>query len=291
MAPPLKGIPSGNLGTTPKPLTLESLKLKGKTMTDSNEVVNATEQTTKNVELTYHFKALPATEANAKKIAAIIEVDEDGNETNIQWPEHVAVSSIYKEGAEVDADGNMLDDDLVSYKRESETYTVAVPTAESLGVAGAEAIAFVQAGINKAFESFGRNLVNDKAPLTAENISWEMVLKDALSSGRSSGAKKTGIGKELLTAAVKSFQEYLRAIGKPEAGIEVMCKMMRGRFNAVSVVRYLQGLPLVRANLISWVEEGCTEEEQVVFAPVAIDMCGRIDAALEPKEEDTASLF
>lgn len=242
---------------------------------------------------TYHYKRMDKTPENLAKLTAGYEIKEATTESPAVV---LAKDCKYDEEVTKSDDGKVILSTKI--KRESETYELPAPTVESLGlvvdqgdVDSVKQAQYLQSIVEDAIYKLGRPLVDAGVALTPENCNWKLAVEAGLAT-RSAGtsAKKSGISKELLAAAAESFREYLIAIEKPAAGVEAMVKMVKARFSANTVSKYLKGLPLVKDNLVNWIADGCTEEEQEVFGVVAVDMCNRIDEALKPKE-DTTELF
>ena len=268
------------------------------------------------VTVNYHFKRMDHTATNLAKLVkgyAVVPATETKVAGELLSDINYEVENTYV----VDAQGVATEVVIKStIKRDSEEYDLVVPTVEELGLllpvvlsegsdnGAGGVVTDDQIAVSKTAYEFslkqakfllqivedsiykvGRPLVDKGEKLTADNCNWMLAVELGLATKASTAKAAKGIGKELLAAAVESFKEYLVAIGKPTAGIEVMCKMVKSRFSANVINKYMKGLPMVKDNLINWVTDGCTPEEQEVFTPVALDMTTRIEDALKPKEE------
>lgn len=262
-------------------------------MSNENEVVSVEAVEAHTMTATYHYKRMDKNAANLAKLAKGFEIREA---TDTQ------PALVLAKDCEFVTDEIKDDEGLVviatKIKRNSESFELVAPTMEQLGlivdssdVKSVKQAQYLQSIVEDAIYKLGRPLVDAGVDLTNENCNWDLAVEAGLASRTTGGtAKKSGISKELLAAAAESFKEYLDSIGKPEAGITAMVKMVKARFSANTTAKFMKGLPLVKDNLLNWIADGCDEAEQEVFAPVAVDMCERIDNALKPKE-DTTELF
>ncbi len=190
------------------------------------------------------------------------------------------------EGAEKGTEPVQLSKEM--FKRNTEQYSVLVPLVSTLGFTldeeSAESVAqgqCLQRMVADAVDILGRVLVDNGIVITQENCCWEQAVK-YLNEKAANQRTSSGIAKEVLEAACKSFEVYLKQIGKPANGIEVMVKMLKSQFSAASTAKYMQGLPIVQENMVNWVSEGCTEQEQELFSTVAVKMVEKIDGLLKP---------
>lgn len=183
------------------------------------------------------------------------------------------------------------------FKRATETYTLSVPTPAELGVSipegpeGEQLATVLQHLFNGLVISVGRTLVDAGVAVTEENASWNAAVAAEYTRLMESGGSGPTYSKELLVEVADAFAAYMAAIGKPEAGITAMVRMIKARFDLASTAKFIQGLDAIIGNLTTWLSDGCTEEEQTSYLSVVEYLVDRAEKAKEPPKVDPASLF
>lgn len=183
------------------------------------------------------------------------------------------------------------------FKRATENHDLVVPTLVGLGIAapaegdlhGEMQAIVLDSLITDAIAKVGRGLVNDGITPTVDNCNWEVAVKAMHESISAGGAK---FGKDLLAEVCELFTKYMVSIGKPLEGIEVSTRMIKARFNAMSVRKFLVALPAIQSNIETWLLDGVDEEGQAALTPVVEYLIERIRVAqLPPEEVDIGSMF
>ena len=184
----------------------------------------------------------------------------------------------------------------IVFKRKTEQFNLLVPLLTSLGIetiegdtASEQQAVVLDSLITDAIAKVGRELVKEGTTVTDANCNWEIAVKVMYESITAGGAK---FNTELLKEVCELFTKYMVSINKKVEGIEATCKMIKARFNAMSVRRYLIALPAIQHNIETWLTDGLTESEQASFLPVVEYMIERIRVAqLPPEPVDVGELF
>lgn len=207
-----------------------------------------------------------------------------------QLPKSAHISSI-------DEPANPLEGKPAQFKRKTETYDLLVPTIESLGFdldsedeTERQQAEVLQYQINSMISSFGRSLVINGTALTPDNCNYALACSDMYEKHIAGGGAKFS-NDFLIDDVIPAYSSYLTALDKPKEGIEVQSKMIKSRFGAMSVRRYIEGLDMVGKNLTTWILEGCDESDQKRFGGVVDYLLDRITKAQTPDEVDVGKLF
>ena len=217
-----------------------------------------------------------------------------------QLPEVDGRTIEVSEELKTDADGKVVEPHEPVFKRKTEIYNLPVPTPEALGFTidsesddSKKQVKVLQNMITTLIEQYGRKLVNEGVMLTPNNCNWQIAASAEYERLQKVGTSSGGVtySKELLEELAESFSDYMQSLGKPDDGIQVMVKMIKGRFNVLSTRKYIKGLDMVRDNLEQWYANHLTEEEQEENKEVTIYLLERLEAAKEPELVDTGSLF
>lgn len=231
------------------------------------------------VPTSFSFRRFPDTQENRDK------------QVNLKTADHPIEVDQEKE-----LDDNGKETGKLIFKRKTENYDLLVPTLASLGIVTTEGDAaseqqavVLDSLITDAIVKEGRKLVNEGKVVTPDNCNWEVAVKSLYESITAGGAK---FSKELLEEVCDSFTKYMQAINKPQEGIDATVKMIKNRFGAMSVRKYLVALPAIQQNIESWLTDGLTAEEQEIYLPVTEYLIERIKIAQEPpKPVDVGAMF
>lgn len=237
----------------------------------------------------FHFKGATKNVANLAKLPQFGEGEKDTADRQIKYSTEDLVNEAGVKTGEQ------------KFQRDMETYNLLIPTVAALGMLPAvglpegepdKASIVLQHLIKEAVVLIGRDLVKEGKLVTDTNCNWDLAVSYIYGKITSTGTDKVSFPKELLAEVGKLFAEFSKTIGKPENGIEATLKMIAGRFNKMSVRRYMVALPAIKQNIEHWFLEGLDEEQQTSLEPVSTYLLKRIDEALKPEEEvDVGSMF
>jgi hypothetical protein len=176
-------------------------------------------------------------------------------------------------------------------RRATETYTFPLPVVNT----GNEKLDVVMRDmIKQEIIAAAQNFVKKGEVPDLAKLSWDAIVDakyTALTTAAAGDDSGSGFNAAFLKEVAAKFSAFQKNVGRDENGINVMSKMITGRFSVVTTFKYIKGLPLVKANLEQWFLEGCTEEEQTQYADVVQYLSDRCDEAMKPQEVETGSLF
>lgn len=211
----------------------------------------------------FYFRSMADTPANREAISALGEIEE--SETDDTPPKPLI-------------------------RRKTETYKFHLPEVntgnEKLDVVLREMIKQEIIAAAKPFVTEG------KVP-PADKLTWDAIIeaKYIAITTAGSGETESGIAAAFLKEMATKFATFMKAIGKDEAGITIMSKMITGRFSITTTHKYINGLPMVAANIEKWLLEGCSEEEQELYADGVEYLLKKLEEAKNPPKVETGNLF
>jgi hypothetical protein len=176
-------------------------------------------------------------------------------------------------------------------RRATETYTFPLPV---VATGDAKLDVVMRDIIKQEIIAAAQNYVKKGEVPDLAKLSWDAIVDakyTALTTASAGDDSGSGFNAAFLKEVAAKFSAFQKNVGRDENGINVMSKMITGRFSVVTTFKYIKGLPMVKANLEQWFLEGCTEEEQTQYGDVVQYLSDRCDEAMKPQEVETGSLF
>lgn len=224
----------------------------------------ATPETDHTFKHSFYFRSMLDTPANRETLALLGEIEES-------------------------QDDSTPPKDLI--RRKTETYTFQLPEVNTgnpkldvvlLDIIKNEIIAAAKPYVNKG-----------EVP-PADKLTWDAIIEAkyiAITTAGAADAEGSGFNAAFLKELAGKFSEFMKALGKDETGTAIMAKMITGRFSITTTHKYINGLPMVAANIEKWLLEGCTEEEQDVYGDAVEYLLKKLEEAKNPPVVETGSLF
>lgn len=221
-----------------------------------------------------------------------IALSEEDKEKNLTLDEKIqeAIAEVKSLGAHVNADiTKNRKGETTGIRRTPETYTLAVPTMEALGIQGAIEQSVFTSMLDEAIVNALTKGIKDKGEIP--EYSWGDLLtklKDYYEDSDSSD----GLGRKVLSKVIESFTSWREKNKKDSNGTKLITNAMRKKFDYESTYRLRQNLDLIIQGMLTWIGE-IDENQQNEFADAVEKLVELAEKAktLEAPIEPTANMF